>query len=321
MANSVTKTKKKHRSAAKDRSFKKEMKRNFSLYVMCLPGLALMTLFNFIPMPGLWMAFTKYNLKDGMFGSKFIGLQNFHYFFFGAKMGPKSIYNTLYLNIWGLLLGMIVPVAIAILFNEIQSKVYKKLTQSFMFFPYFLSWIVVGSLVYGLFSSETGLINRFIIELGGERIRFYAEGKWWKPILVVVNQWKWCGYASIVYMAAMVNFDTSLYEAAMVDGANKFKQIIYLTIPMLKPTIIIQTLMNVGRIFFGDFGMIYGIIGTNAIVGEEVAVIDTYTYSAMQSLGNSYATAIGLLQSIMGLILVTLCNKLAKKINDGEGLF
>ena len=126
---------------------------------------------------------------------------------------------------------------------------------------------------------------------------------------------------AIVYMAAMVNFDGSLYEAAMVDGANKFKQIIYLTIPMLKPTIIIQTLMNVGRIFFGDFGMIYGIIGKNPVVGDEVAVIDTYVYSAMQSLGNSYATAIGLLQSIMGLILVTLCNKLAKKINDGEGLF
>ena len=321
MANSVTKTKHKHRSAAKDRSFKKEMKRNFSLYLMCVPGLAFMTLFNFIPMPGLWMAFTKYNLRDGIFGSKFVGLQNFHYFFFGAKMGPKSIYNTLYLNIWGLILGMIVPVAIAILFNEIQSKVYKKLTQSFMFFPYFLSWVVVGALVYGLFSSETGLLNRLIIELGGERIRFYSEGKWWKPILVVANQWKWCGYASIVYMAAMVNFDSSLYEAAMVDGANKFKQIIYLTIPMLKPTIVIQTLMSVGRIFFGDFGMIYGVIGTNPILGDEVAVIDTYVYASMRSLGYSYSTAICLLQSIMGLIMVSGANALAKKINDGEGLF
>lgn len=321
MANSVTKTKKKHRSAVKDRSFKKEMKRNLSLYIMCIPGMLWMLLFNFIPMPGLWMAFTKYNVRDGIFGSKFVGLQNFHYFFFGSDSGPSSIYNTLYLNIWGLLLGMIVPVGIAILFNEIQGKIFKKLTQSFMFFPYFLSWVVVGALVYGLFSTDTGLINRFLTEMGGERIRFYAEGKWWKPILVVANQWKWCGYASIVYMAAMVNFDSSLYEAAKVDGANKFQQIIYLTVPMLKPTIVIQTLMNVGRIFFGDFGMIYGVIGNNPILGEEVAVIDTYVYAAMRGLGYSYSTAICLLQSIMGLIMVMLSNKLAKKINDGEGLF
>jgi len=321
MAKSVTKTKVKLRSAAKDRSFKKEMKRNFSLYLMCVPGLLWMTLFNFVPMPGLWMAFTKYNVRDGIFGSQFVGLQQFKYFFTGSDMGIKSIYNTLYLNIWGLILGMIVPVGIAILFNEIQGKVFKKLTQSFMFFPYFLSWVVVGALVYGLFSSDTGLVNRFIMEMGGERIRFYAEGKWWKPILVVANQWKWCGYSSIVYMAAMVNFDSSLYEAAMVDGANKFKQIIYLTIPMLKPTIVIQTLMSVGRIFFGDFGMIYGVIGTNPILGDEVAVIDTYVYASMRSLGYSYSTAICLLQSIMGLIMVSGANALAKKINDGEGLF
>lgn len=321
MANSVTKTKKKHRSAAKDRSFKKEMKRNLSLYIMCIPGMLWMLLFNFIPMPGLWMAFTKYNLRDGIFGSKFVGLQNFHYFFFGTDRGPSAIYNTLYLNIWGLLLGMIVPVAIAILFNEIQGKIFKKLTQSFMFFPYFLSWVVVGALVYGLFSTDTGLVNRFITSMGGEKIRFMAEAKWWKPFLVVINQWKWCGYSSIVYMAAMVNFDGSLYEAAKVDGANKFKQIIYLTVPMLKPTIVINSLMSVGRIFFGDFGMIYGIIGNNTVIADEVAVIDTYVYGAMQSLGYSYATAICLLQSIMGLIMVSGANALAKKINDGEGLF
>lgn len=321
MANSVTKTKVKHRSAVKDRSFKKEMKRNLSLYLMCAPGLLWMLLFNFIPMPGLWMAFTKYNIRDGIFGSEFVGLHNFHYFFFGSRMGLNSVSNTLYLNGWGLILGLIVPVSVAILFNEIQGKLFKKFTQSMMFFPYFLSWVVVAALIYGLFSTETGLVNRFITEFGGERVRFYSEVKWWRPIMVIATQWKWCGYSAIIYMAAMVNFDGALYEAAKVDGANKFQQIIYLTIPMLKPTMVIQTLMSVGRIFFGDFGMVYAVIGNNPVVGDEVAVIDTYVYSAMRSLGYSYSTAIGLLQSILGLILVTLSNKLAKKINDGEGLF
>ncbi|MBO7333674.1 MAG: ABC transporter permease subunit, partial [Lachnospiraceae bacterium] len=133
--------------------------------------------------------------------------------------------------------------------------------------------------------------------------------------------WKWCGYNSIIYMAAMTNFDPSLYEAATVDGANRFQRITRITLPLLKPTVVVLTLMSIGRIFFGDFGMIYGIVGNNSLLYDEVAVIDTYVYSAMRSLGFSYTTAIGLFQSVMGLILVTLSNKLAKKVNDGEGLF
>ena len=190
-----------------------------------------------------------------------------------------------------------------------------------MFFPYFLSWIVVGAIIYGLFATDTGVVNRVLEFFGMETVRWYAEGKYWKPILIIANLWKWCGYNSITYMAAMANFDHSLYEAAMVDGASKLKQIIHLTLPMLKPTAVVLTLMSVGRIFFGDFGMVYGIIGNNPVIGNDVAVIDTYVYSAMQTLGFSYSTAIGLLQSIMGLILVTLANRFAKKINDGEGLF
>lgn len=305
-----------------DRSFKKEMKRNWQLYVMCIPGLLWMILFNFIPMPGLWMAFTKYNVRDGIFGSKFVGLDNFDYFFTAPSgQGMRSVYNTLYLNAWGLVLGLIIPVAIAILFNEIQGKMFKKLTQSFMFFPYFLSWVVVGALIYGLFATDNGLVNHALRMLGQDPVRWYAEPQHWKPILIVANVWKWCGYSSITYMATMANFDGALYEAAKVDGASKVQQIFYLTIPMLKPTMVVLTLMSVGRIFFGDFGMVYAIIGNNPVLSDELAVIDTYVYGSMKSLGFSYATAIGLLQSILGLILVTLSNSLAKKINDGEGLF
>ena len=306
---------------AQRRPFLHEMKKNYTLYLMCVPGLLFMILFNFIPMPGLWMAFTKYDLLDGIFGSEFVGLKNFEYFFFGTGMGPKTIWNTLYINFWGLILGLIVPITLAILFNEIQSKRFKQFTQSMMFFPYFVSWVVVGALIYGLFATDVGVVNKVLVSLGQDPVRWYAEPQHWKPILIIANVWKWSGYNSIVSMAAMSGFDASLYEAAKVDGASKVQQIWYLTIPMLKSTAVILTLMSVGRIFFGDFGMIYGIIGNNPVIGNEVAVIDTYVYSSMRSLGYSYSTAIGLFQSVMGLILVTLCNKAAKKINEGEGLF
>jgi len=302
-------------------SFGREMKRNYALYLMCVPAIVFLLMFNIIPLHGLWMAFTKYDLLDGIFGSEFVGLQNFHYFFFGTGMGPKVIWNTLVINFWGLILGLICPISIAIFFNEIGSKRFKQFTQSMMFFPYFVSWVVVGTLIYGLFATDVGIVNGILEALGKDPVRWYAEPQHWRPILIIANVWKWCGYNSIVYLAAMSGFDSTLYDAAKVDGANKIQQIWYLTLPMLKPTAVILTLMSVGRIFFGDFGMIYGIIGNNSVIGDQVAVIDTYVYSSMRSLGFSYSTAIGLFQSVMGLILVTLCNKLAKKINDGEGLF
>lgn len=301
---------------------RKELKKNRQLYLMCVPALLLLLLFSYIPMAGIYMAFTNYNIRDGIFGSEFVGLQNFKYFFLGQTgMGPKVIWNTLVINFWGLIFGTIVPILIAICFNELKGKVFKKVTQSAMFFPYFLSWVVVGAIIYAFFSTDTGMVNRVLRENGHEIVRWYAEKEHWKPIIITADVWKWCGYNSIIYMAAMSNFDPSLYEAATVDGANHFKQIWYLTLPMLKPTVIILTLMSIGRIFFGDFGMIYGIVGNNSLLYDEVAVIDTYVYSAMRSLGFSYTTAIGLFQSVMGLILVTISNRMAKKVNDGEGLF
>ncbi|WP_242826808.1 ABC transporter permease [Butyrivibrio sp. NC3005] len=301
---------------------KKEFKKHWQLYLMCLPIIIYLIMFCYIPYGGLWMAFTDYNVVDGIFGSKFVGLQNIKYFFTGGTgMGLKVIANTLIINFWGLIIGTILPITIAICFNDIHNKVFKKITQSVMFFPYFLSWVVVGAIIYAFFSTSTGIINQWLSEMGESTVRWYAEPKYWKPIIIIADVWKWCGYNSIIYMAALSNFDATLYEAAQVDGANRFKQIIHLTLPLLKPTVIILTLMSIGRIFFGDFGMIYGIVGNNSLLYEEVAVIDTYVYSAMRTLGFSYTTAIGLFQSIMGLILITISNHFAKKINEGEGLF
>ncbi len=288
---------------------------------MCVPALLVLILFCYIPFAGVWMSFTDFNVVDGIFGSPFVGLENFEYFFAKNSMGWKVTYNTLFINFFGILLGLLVPVSIAIFLNEIRSKLFKKLTQSMMFFPYFLSWVVVGAIIYGFFSTDVGVVNHLLAYLGIKPVSWYAQPQYWKGIIIFANVWKWSGYSSIIYMAAMANFDHSLFEAAKVDGANKLQCIINLTIPMLKPTAVVLTLMSIGRIFYGDFGMIYGIIGNNPVLIDEVTVIDTYVYQSMRTLGFSYSTAIGLFQSVMGLILVTAANKVSKKINEGEGLF
>ncbi|SHO52678.1 ABC transporter permease [Anaerocolumna xylanovorans] len=299
----------------------KEINDNKILYLMCLPALVVLLLFCYIPFTGIWMAFTDYNVVDGIFGSKFVGLDNFRYFFIGNSMARRVTYNTLIINIFCIIFGLIIPISIAIFFNEVKGKLFKKVTQSAMFFPYFLSWVVVGAIVYGFFSTDVGMVNKVRETLGLDTISWYATPKYWKPIIIFASVWKWSGYNSIIYMAAMAGFDASLFEAAEIDGANKFQRILYLTLPMLKPTAVVLVLLSVGRIFYGDFGMIYGIVGNNASLADAVTVIDTYVYSSMKTLGFSYSTAIGLYQSIMGLILVTISNKFAKKINDGEGLF
>ena len=235
------------------------------------------------------MAFTDFNVVDGIFGSKFVGLDNFK-FFFSNSMGWRVTYNTLIINFWGIILGTIFPVSIAVLLHEIRNKTFKKLTQSVMFFPYFISWVVVGAIVYGIFSSDIGVANRILEYFGADPISWYSQPQYWKEIIIITSVWKWSGYSSILYLAAMSNFDGSLFEAAKVDGANKLQSIIYLTVPMLKPTIIVLTLLSIGRIFYGDFGMIYGIVGDNPILIDEVTVIDTYVYMKMRTLGFSYTT-------------------------------
>lgn len=298
-----------------------ELKKNKILYLMSLPALLLLIMFCYIPFAGVWMAFTDFNVVDGIFGSKFVGLDNFKFFFLKNSMGWKVTYNTLVINFWGIIFGIIIPITLAIFLNEIRSKSFKKITQSMMFFPYFLSWVVVGAIIYGLFSTDVGVANKILESLGKNPVSWYSEPKYWKEIIISANVWKWSGYNSIIYLAAMANFDVNLYEAAKVEGASKLQSILYLTLPMLKPTVIVLTLLSVGRIFYGDFGMIYGIVGNNPVLADEVTIIDTYVYQSMRTLGFSYSTAIGLFQSIMGLILVTAANRVAKKINEGEGLF
>jgi len=318
------------------RGFCWEMKHNRTLYLMCVPALLLLLAFAYLPMSGMYMAFTKYNVVDGIYGSPFVGLQNFTYFLRGNPYFWNAVKNTLIINFWGLIFGTIVPITIAIAMNEVKNGPFKKISQSAMFFPYFLSWVVIGAILYGFLTANfridrktgeliltgaNGVANRLLMTFGANPVRWYAEPKYWKVIVIFLDVWKWAGYNSIIYMARMAQFDGSLYEAATIDGANRFQQIRYLTIPMLKHQVVTLTLLSIGRIFYGDMGMIWGLVGQNGTLLDAVSVIDTYVYTSMRTMGFGFSTAIGLCQSVMGLILILLANSLAKKINDGEGLF
>ena len=318
------------------RGFAWEIRQNRTLYLMCVPALLLLLAFAYLPMGGMYMAFTNYNVVDGIFGSPFVGFENFTYFLKGNPYFWKAVRNTLIINIWGLIIGTIVPISIAIAMNEVRNGLFKKVSQSAMFFPYFLSWVVIGAILYGFLTSNfrmdrktgelivtgaNGVANRTMMALGAAPVRWYAEPKYWRGIVIFLDVWKWAGYNSIIYMAAMAGFDGSLYEAATIDGASRFQQIRYLTIPMLKPNVVVLTLMSIGRIFYGDMGMIWGLVGQNSTLLDAVSVIDTYVYTSMRTMGFGFSTAIGLCQSVMGLILIVLANSSAKRINDGEGLF
>ncbi len=230
------------------RGFCWEMKHNRTLYLMCVPALLLLLAFAYLPMGGIYMAFTDYNPVDGIFGSPFVGFKNFTYFLNGNPYFWNAVKNTLIINFWGLIFGTIVPITIAIAMNEVKNGSFKKISQSAMFFPYFLSWVVIGAILYGFMTSNfridrktgelimtgaNGVANRVLMALGSNPIRWYAEPKYWKAIVIFLDVWKWAGYNSIIYMAAMAQFDGSLYEAATIDGATRFQQIRFLTIPML----------------------------------------------------------------------------------------
>jgi len=303
----------------------REMKTNGILYAMTIPGFVILIMFSYVPFSGIIMAFNDFNPVDGIWGSPFVGLRNFE-FFFSDFFNPRNMAwiatrNTIIINFWTITLGLIIPPAIAICIYEIAGKVFKRVTQAIMFFPYFLSWIVVGAIAYALFSTEVGVFNVVLRALGYDNVRWFAEPQYWQPILIFSNVWRWSGYTSILYLAAITQMDRNMFEAAEIDGANRIQQIFRLTIPMLKPTMVVLSLLAIGRIFYGDFGMVWGIVRGNPMLRETTTIIDTYVFQSMQILGFSFTTAIGLYQAVMGLVLLLIANKVAKKINEGEGLF
>ena len=290
------------------------------LYLLALPAILYTFIFNYLAIPYMVIAFEKYNYKTGI-GSPFIGLKNFEYFF-KSSWAWVVTRNTIVINLLFLLFGTVFAVFLAILINEIHMKKFLKVSQAFMLFPYFISWVIVSYMLQGVLATNGGLLNNIIEMFGGNRINFYSNPNYWYPILLILNLWKNTGYSSIIYIAAITAIDEGLYEAAYIDGATRWKRIKHITLPLLFPTICIMVLMSIGRIFYGDFGMLYAIIRDNGSLMPIAEVIDTYVYRTFKNTGDpSLSMAIGLYQSIVGFVLVFTANTIVKKKFPEGALF
>lgn len=298
----------------------RELWENKFLYFLALPAVIYTFVFSYMTLPYIVIAFEKFNYKTGIM-SPFVGFANFEYFF-KSSWAWVVTRNTLVINVLFLIVGTFCSVALAIILNEVKAKKFLKVSQSMMLFPYFISWVIVSYMLQGILGTDTGLINNMLVSAGGERISFYSQPNYWYPILLILNIWKNTGYNTIVYLAAITGIDEGLYEAAYIDGATRFKRIIYITLPLLAPTICIMTLMSVGRIFYGDFGMLYAIIRDNSSLMPITEVIDTYVYRTFKNTGDpSLSMAIGLYQSVVGFILVFTANWIVRKKFPEGALF
>ena len=274
-----------------------------------------------MPLPGIWVAFVKYNYRNGIFGSKFVGLQNFEFLAQSGKLLTLTR-NTLLYNLAFILLGNLLAVFVAILLNEMRSKWFKKVSQTMMFLPYFISQVLVGLLVYSLLNFDTGFVNSILTTLGMEKWQPYADPKVWPVLMVIIYLWQQTGYNSVVYFAAIMGIDAEMIEASRVDGANGFQKIRYIILPSLKPTIVILILFALGGIVKGNFGLFYNIIGYNSILYGTTDIIETFVYRAtMTDFNFSTASAVGLYQSIIGFVIVMVVNYIVKKIEPDYSLF
>ena len=299
----------------------KKIKKYIPLYVMMIPGLAYLIINNYMPMPGLVIAFKNYSAKKGIYGSPWCGFANFKYLFVTEDAWIITR-NTILYNVAFIIINTFLSIAVAIILSELTSR-FKKFYQSAILLPHLLSTVIIAYLVYGFLCVDTGFINTSILAaFGQEPIMWYTETKYWPFILIFVSAWKSVGYSCIVYLATILGFDRAYYEAAIIDGCNKMQQITKITIPMLKPTIIMLTLMAVGRIFYSAFGLFYQVPMNSGQLYPVTQTIDTYVFRGLLQLGNvSMSSAAGVYQSLIGFVLVLGANLAVRKIDPESALF
>ncbi len=302
----------------------RRLKQDFPLYILALPGVIALLLFSYFPMAGIILVFKDYNFKGGIFGSPWADplFKNFRFFFNNISTAMRSTGLTIMYNLLFFIVGTIFAVAIAIMLSEIKGKFFIKVSQSLMFLPYFISWMVMGAILYALLNVDSGLLNQVLISMGKTPIDFYADPKAWILILTIVNTWQSCGYTSIIYYGVLTGIDSSLYEAATVDGATKLQCIRKITLPLIKPTVIILFLLSVGNMLKGNLNMIIGLTNLNPVLFPTTDLIDVFVYrSGVRNGEMAFASAISLYQSILGFLLVVGANKIAGKFDKETTLF
>lgn len=301
--------------------FLAEFKRNKALFAMAVPAVLLVLIMQYLPMSGLVLAFKNYRYDLGIFKSPWNGLSNFQ-FLFSSGTGWRITRNTILYNLLNLITSQLLAVIVAVFITEINKKVFKKVTQTIILLPYFISWVVVGVFVFSIFNYETGLINNMVKAGGGEPINFYGIPIAWPFIICLFNSWKWTGYNSVIYIAAITGIDGEIGEAASIDGANIFQRIRYITLPSIRPTLVTMILLQVGRILRGDFEMFYQIIGLNGQLFNMTDVIDTYVFRSLVTNPDIGMTAAATFyQSVLCFAIIMIVNAVVKKIDEDYALF
>ncbi|MCG7214887.1 ABC transporter permease [Paenibacillus mucilaginosus] len=302
----------------------RELRKNKWLYAMALPVVVYVFIFSYMPMSAHLLAFKQFIPVKGLWGSRWVGLDNLMFFFTGPDWLAVTL-NTVYLNLLFIIAGTFFSLLIALMLNEIRLVWFKKAAQSLVILPHFISIIVVNLMVLNFFNGQDGMINRMLRDVGLETVDWFQTPSVWPLLLTVIFVWKGAGWGSIIYLATLTGFSEEYYESARIDGAKRWQQIWYITLPLLRPTIIVLTLLALGRIFYGDFGLIYGIIGDNSLLFKATDVIDTYTYRALRDVSNmnsySNAAAVALFQSVMGFITILFFNGVVRRVDPDSKLF
>lgn len=304
----------------KRKGFWGQVQKNRTLLCMLLPALLYVVIFSYIPMFGITIAFKDYNYNGGILGSPWCGFKNFEYLKISGKLWTLTR-NTLLYNLAFIVFGIIFEVGFAVMLSEITKKTFKKVTQAFMFLPYFISWVVVSTIMLNIFG-QNGVLSNVLAHFGIEDFSIYQQIRQWPVIMVAIRIWKQTGYGTVVYLAAIAGLSQEMFEAASIDGASIWQKIRYITIPGLKPTIFIMFLLSVGNIFRGDFGMFYQLVGNNQLLLETSDVIDTFVYRSLITSPNiGMSAAAGFYQSVLCFVTIVSVNWLVKKVDPDYTLF
>ena len=291
---------------------------NWILFALAAPALILIFLFSYIPMMGTVIAFENYSSRTSFF-SPWVGLSNFA-LLWNSPVLWRLLRNTAGLNAMFVTAETMTAVVLALLLNEVRWTPFKRASQSLLFLPYFMGWTIVAMVLFGLTDYDVGTINMLLAKLGLSRILITANAAWWPFILTAIRVWKYAGSGCIIYLAVLVGIDPQLLEAAAIDGAGRWQRMRYISLPTLGPVIVLLTLLAIGRIFYGDLGMIYAVVGNKAMLYPTTDVIDTYVLRALATNANyGFSTAVGLSQAVLGFIFVFGSNWLAKKYSARHG--
>jgi len=307
---------------------KKRIGSSLGLIALSLPTIAWYIAFCYLPLFGIVIAFKRYKQVPGrnfiynlFVASPWVGLENFRFLFINPQI-KSVVRNTLAYNLTFLIIDTVLPIALAIMLSYMYSDRLKGITQSVAMLPHFMSWVVVSMFLFAFLSTDKGLFNNALIELGKEPVRWYQEPAVWPIILVVTHTWKAYGYALVMYMANIASINSGLYESAMVDGAGAWQMVLKITLPLIRPIVIVILLLNLGGIFNTDFGLFFHATRNSGSIISTTQTIDVYTYKALMEQANyGYSAAASLMQNVIGCIFLLIANMLIKKVDPEEGVF